>query len=255
MGWQDVMAVSCHRKRWIRVRFMLPDLSSANRKGTASATCCRSWPTHHHLARFGDRCPHTHGRQVARPCDFAVLNLADLCAVVPYVHELAWARDSKQQPSRPRAGANYPGSAGAGTVRKGRAHTRLAQGLGQQHQADPAQSLGLDEVAVGGAVRVPIYTPGASILSPQRCPGVSSTANRSGPVGTRCRTSWSGSTRLTARDDPGGPAEDMVKRGLKAGHCLSLYNDAVDQPLWNGYPNACATAVWWYNLTLLDIFR
>ena len=28
-------------------------------------------PTYRHLARFGDRRPHTHSRQAARPCDFA----------------------------------------------------------------------------------------------------------------------------------------------------------------------------------------
>ena len=61
-----------------------------------SAPCwsaCRSAP-HRNLTRFGGRCPHTHGRQAARAYDFAALNLAGLCAVVPYVHDLAWAGDS-----------------------------------------------------------------------------------------------------------------------------------------------------------------
>ena len=48
-------------------------------------------PTHRNLTRFGDRCPHTHGRQAA-------LNLAGLYKVVPYEHDLAWARDSTFQP-------------------------------------------------------------------------------------------------------------------------------------------------------------
>ena len=65
-----------------------------------------SRPTHRHLARFGDRCPHTHGRQAARPCDFAALNLAGLCAVVPYEHELAWAGDST---FIPKSGRKLPG--------------------------------------------------------------------------------------------------------------------------------------------------
>ena len=63
-------------------------------------------PTHRHLARFGDRCPHTHSRQAARPCDFAALNLAGLCAVVPYEHELAWAGDST---FIPKSGRKLPG--------------------------------------------------------------------------------------------------------------------------------------------------
>ena len=46
-------------------------------------------PTHRNLTRFGGRCPHTHGRQAARAYDFAALNLAGLCAVVPYAHDLA----------------------------------------------------------------------------------------------------------------------------------------------------------------------
>ncbi|MCY4523022.1 MAG: hypothetical protein OXC13_19890 [Caldilineaceae bacterium] len=54
-------------------------------------------PTHRSLTRFGDRCPHTHGRQAARACDFAALNLAGLCAVVPHAHELAWAGDSTER--------------------------------------------------------------------------------------------------------------------------------------------------------------
>ena len=45
-------------------------------------------PTHRNLTRDG-RCLHTHGHQAARPCDFAALNLAGLCAVVPYAHDLA----------------------------------------------------------------------------------------------------------------------------------------------------------------------
>ena len=63
-------------------------------------------PTHRNLARFGDRCPHTHGRQAARACDFAALNLAGLCAVVPYPHELAWAGDST---CLPKSGRKLPG--------------------------------------------------------------------------------------------------------------------------------------------------
>ena len=64
-------------------------------------------PTYRHLARFGDRCPHTHSRQASRPCDFAALNLAGLCAVVPYAHELAWAGDST---FLPKSGRKLPGT-------------------------------------------------------------------------------------------------------------------------------------------------
>ena len=63
-------------------------------------------PTYRHLARFGARCPHTHSRQAARPCDFAALNLAGLCAVVPYKHDLAWAGDST---FLPKSGRKLPG--------------------------------------------------------------------------------------------------------------------------------------------------
>ena len=70
-------------------------------------------PTYRHLARFGDRCPHTHSRQAARPCDFAALNLAGLCAVVPYAHDLARLATA---PSSPRAAASCRGSATAGTA-------------------------------------------------------------------------------------------------------------------------------------------
>ena len=72
-------------------------------------------PTYRHLARFGDRCPHTHSRQASRPCDFAALNLAGLCAVVPYAHELAWAGDST---FLPKSGRKLPGTGGAGTTGK-----------------------------------------------------------------------------------------------------------------------------------------
>ena len=51
-------------------------------------------PTHRNLTRFGAGCARTHGCQAARPCDFAALNLAGLCEVVPYAHDLAWAGDS-----------------------------------------------------------------------------------------------------------------------------------------------------------------
>ena len=70
-------------------------------------------PTYRHLARFGDRCPHTHSRQAARPCDFAALNLAGLCEVVPYAHDLARLATA---PSSPRAAANCRGPATAGTA-------------------------------------------------------------------------------------------------------------------------------------------
>ena len=63
-------------------------------------------PTYRNLARFGSRCPHTHGRQAARACDFAALNLAGLCAVVPYEHDLAWAGDST---FLPKSGRKLPG--------------------------------------------------------------------------------------------------------------------------------------------------
>ena len=63
-------------------------------------------PTHRNLARFGGRCPHTHGRQAVRACDFAALNLAGLCAVVPYAHDLAWAGDST---FIPKSGRKLPG--------------------------------------------------------------------------------------------------------------------------------------------------
>ena len=63
-------------------------------------------PTYRNLARFGGRCPHTHGRQAARACDFAALNLAGLCAVVPYAHDLAWAGDST---CLPKSGRQLPG--------------------------------------------------------------------------------------------------------------------------------------------------
>ena len=70
-------------------------------------------PTHRHPARFGDRGPHMHSRQAARPCDFAALNLAGLCAVVPYAHELARLGTA---PASPRAAASCRGSVGAGTA-------------------------------------------------------------------------------------------------------------------------------------------
>ncbi len=63
-------------------------------------------PTHRNLARFGGRCPHTHGRQAARAYDCAALNLAGLCAVVPYAHDLAWAGDST---CLPKSGRKLPG--------------------------------------------------------------------------------------------------------------------------------------------------
>ncbi len=63
-------------------------------------------PTHCNLARFGGGCPHTHGRQAARAYDFAALNLAGLCAVVPYAHDLAWAGDST---CLPKSGRKLPG--------------------------------------------------------------------------------------------------------------------------------------------------
>ena len=47
----------------------------------------------------------TAGRR-ARPRDFAALNLAGLCAVVPYAHELAWAGDST---FIPKSGRKLPG--------------------------------------------------------------------------------------------------------------------------------------------------
>ncbi len=59
-------------------------------------------PTHRNLTCFGDRGPHTHGRQAARTCDFAALNLAGLCAVVPCAHALAGAGDSTCLPKRGR---------------------------------------------------------------------------------------------------------------------------------------------------------
>lgn len=63
-------------------------------------------PTYRNLARFGGGCPHTHGRQAARAYDFAALNLAGLCAVVPYAHDLAWAGDST---CLPKSGRKLPG--------------------------------------------------------------------------------------------------------------------------------------------------
>ena len=75
-------------------------------------------PTHRNLTRFGDRCPHTHGRQAARACDFAALNLAGLCAVVPHAHELAWAGDSTFLPKsgRKRPGIGWRWHGGEGRV-------------------------------------------------------------------------------------------------------------------------------------------
>lgn len=75
-------------------------------------------PTYRHLARFDDRCPHTHSRQAARPCDFAALNLAGLCAVVPYAHDLAWAGDSTFIPKSGRKlpGVGYRWHSGEGRV-------------------------------------------------------------------------------------------------------------------------------------------
>ena len=75
-------------------------------------------PTHRHLARFGDRCPHTHSRQAARPCDFAALNLAGLCAVVPYAHDLAGTGDSTFIPKSGRKlpGVGYRWHSGEGRV-------------------------------------------------------------------------------------------------------------------------------------------
>ena len=73
-------------------------------------------PTYRNLARFGDRCPHTHGCQAARAYDFAALNLAGLCAVVPYAHDLAWAGDST---CLSKSGRKLPGAATAGTAARG----------------------------------------------------------------------------------------------------------------------------------------
>ena len=75
-------------------------------------------PTHRNLTRFGDRCRHTHGRQAARPCDFAALNLAGLCEVVPYAHDLAWAGDSTFLPKSGRQlpGVGYRWHSGEGRV-------------------------------------------------------------------------------------------------------------------------------------------
>ena len=64
-------------------------------------------PTHCNLIRFIGRCPHTHGWQTARAYDFAALNLAGLCAVVPYEHDLAWTGNST---FLPKSGRKLPGS-------------------------------------------------------------------------------------------------------------------------------------------------
>ena len=85
-------------------------------------------PTYRHLARFGARCPHTHSRQAARPCDFAALNLAGLCAVVPYAHELAWAGDSTFIPKSGRRlpGVGYRWHSGEGRVAWGQQYELLS---------------------------------------------------------------------------------------------------------------------------------
>ena len=85
-------------------------------------------PTYRHLARFGARCPHTHSRQAARPCDFAALNLAGLCAVVPYAHELAWAGDSTFIPKSGRKlpGVGYRWHSGEGRVAWGQQYELLS---------------------------------------------------------------------------------------------------------------------------------
>ena len=77
---------------------------------------------------LGDRCPHTHSRQAARPCDFAALNLAGLCAVVPYAHDLAWAGDST---FIPKSGRKLPGvgwrwHSGEGRVARGQQYELLS---------------------------------------------------------------------------------------------------------------------------------
>ena len=71
---------------------------------------------------------------------------------------------------------------------------------GQQLQADPAQSLGLDEVAVGRADRVPVHPQGLDFLPPAPFQGlVDSQQERSRRH--QVPDQLSGSTRLTARDD------------------------------------------------------
>ncbi len=75
-------------------------------------------PTYRNLARYGGRSPHSHSRQASRPCDFAALNLAGLCEVVPYAHALAWVGDSSCLPRSGRAlpGTGYRWHSGEGRV-------------------------------------------------------------------------------------------------------------------------------------------
>lgn len=79
-------------------------------------------PTHRNLARFGARCPHTYSRQAARACGFSALNLANLCAVVPYAHDLAGAGDNTILPKRGRQlpGVSWRWYCGEGQVDWGR---------------------------------------------------------------------------------------------------------------------------------------
>ena len=107
---------------------------TANRSGTTSRPCspcgsaCRSGPRTATWPASAVAAPHTHGRQAPRACDFAALNLAGLCAVMPYAHDLAWAGDST---FLPKSGRQLPGvgwrrHGGAGRVAWGQPQELLS---------------------------------------------------------------------------------------------------------------------------------
>ena len=94
---------------------MLADCPAANHSGSISLPYC---PTHCNTARFGGRCSHTYGWQVANTYDFAVLDLAGLYEVIPYKYVLAWAADSIFLPKsgrRPPAGSGCRWHGGEGS--------------------------------------------------------------------------------------------------------------------------------------------
>ena len=84
--------------------------------------------------------------------------------------------------------------------------------LDQQHQADPAQSLGLDEVAVGGAHRVPVHPQGLDLLPPAPFQGLvdgQPQRSRRNQVLDQLAQQYP----ADGQGRPGGAAEDMVEQG------------------------------------------
>ena len=127
--------------QWPTIRADLPC-------GKLQRACLPVRPTHRNRARFGARCPHRHGRQVARACDFAALNLAGLCEVVPYEHDLAWAGDSTFLPKRGRRlpGVGWHWHGGEGRVAWGQPREVLSVLDLDEHCAYPVHG-GLQEAS------------------------------------------------------------------------------------------------------------